>query len=112
MDGPGLRVICAVDQAFEPGLDQRAGAHSAWLNCNKQFAVLQAMIAKIGTGFTQGDDLGVSAGVGISKVAVAAASDDLAAAHHDRSYRNFSRFQRSLGGTKSFLHEKFVGANQ
>ena len=70
------------------------------------------MVAKSGTGFTQGDDLSVSAGIGISNVAVAAASDDLAAAHNHCSYRNFSRLQCSLGGTKSFLHEQFVGADQ
>jgi len=112
MDGPGLRVISAVDQAFEPGLHQRAGAHGAWFNCNKQFAGLQAIVAKSDTGFTQGDDLRMSAGVGISNVTVAAASDYLAAARDDRSYRNFSRFQRSLRGTKGFLHEQFVGADQ
>ena len=109
-DGASFRVIGAVNQAFEPGMDQRACAHRARFNCSKQLAVFQAMVAESGTGFTQRDDLGVGGGIAISEVAIAASADDLAAAHHDRAHRNFSRLQRALSGAESFLHEKFVGA--
>ena len=109
-DGARLRVISAVNQAFEPGVNQRAGAHGARLNCSKQLAAFQAMVAEGGTGFAQRDDLGVRSGIAIGEVAVAAAADDLAVAHHHRAHRNFSRFQRALGSAESFLHEKFVGA--
>jgi hypothetical protein len=110
MDGACLRVIGAVNQAFEPGVYERAGAHSARFNCNKQCAIFQAMIADCDTGFTQGHDLGVRSGIAIGKVPVAATADDLAATHDDCAYRHFSCFKRALRSPERFFHEKFVGA--
>ena len=110
MDRACFRVIGAVNEALEPGVYERAGAHGARFNCNKQCAIFQAMIADCDTGFTEGHDLGVRSGIAIGKVPVAATADYLAAAHDDRAYRDFPRFQRSLGGSESFFHEKLVGA--
>jgi hypothetical protein len=100
-----LRVIGAVNQALQPGMYQGAGAHRARLNCSKQLAAFQAMVAEGGTGLAQGDDLGVGGGIGIGDVAVAAASYDPAFVHHDGADRNFALFKSALGGTKGFLHE-------
>lgn len=110
MDGARLRIIGAVDQALESGVNQSAGAHRARLNCNKQLAALQAMVTESSTGFAQGDDLGVGGGIGVCEVTVVASADDLSAAHNDCAYGDFSRFQRPLRGSESFFHEKFVGA--
>jgi hypothetical protein len=110
MDGACFRVIGAVNQAFEPGVYERAGAHSARFNCNKQCAIFQAMIADCDTGFTQGDDLCVRRGIAIGKVPVAATADDLAATHDDCAYWHFSRFKGALGGAQRFFHEEFISA--
>ena len=107
-DGACFRVIRAVDQAFQPGMNQRARAHGARFNCSKQFAAFQAMVAEGGTGFAQGDDLGMGGGIGVGEIAVAAASDDFAVANDHRADRNFTRFKRALGRAQSFLHEEFV----
>jgi hypothetical protein len=110
MDGARLRVIGAVDQALEPGVNQSAGAHRTRLNCNKQLAAFQSMVTESCTGFAQGDYLGVGGGIGVANVAVAAPANDLSAAHNDCAYGDFSRSQRPLSGSESFFHEKFVGA--
>src|ERR1041385_92256 len=62
-DGSSFGVIGAVNQAFKPGVDQRACAHRARFNCSKQLAAFQAMVAESGTSFTQRDDLGVGSGI-------------------------------------------------
>jgi len=110
MDGARFGVIRAVDQAFEPGVNQSAGAHRARLNCNKQFAVFEAVVAQGGTGLAQGQDLGVSCGIAIGKVAVAAAAYYFSAADHDGAYRDLSRFERAVSGAQRLLHKQFVGS--
>ena len=58
MDRARFWVIRTVNQAFDPGVDERAGTHCARLNCSKQFTFAQTVVAEsCGTGFTQGDDL-------------------------------------------------------
>jgi len=110
MDRACFRVIGAVNQALEPGVYERAGAHRARFNCNKQCAIFQAMIADCDTGFTQGHDLGVRRGIAIGKVPVAATADDLAATHDNCAHRNFSRLQCALCSPKRVFHEKLVSA--
>src|SRR5882757_2345914 len=69
-DGARFRVIRAVNQAFQPSMDQSTGTHGARLNCSKQFAALQAVVADGGTRFAQRDDLGVGSGVSVAEIAV------------------------------------------
>ena len=107
-DSARLGIIGAIDQAFQPGMNQSAGAHSARLNCSKQFTAFQAVVADRGTGLAQRDDLGVGGGIGIGKVAIAPATDDLAVTNYDGAHWNFSRLKRALGRAESFPHEQFV----
>jgi hypothetical protein len=108
MDGARLRVIGTVHQAADAGMNCRSRAHSARLNCSKQFTAFQAVVADRGTGLTQRNDLGVGGGIGIGKVAIAPATDDLAVTNYDGAHWNFSRLQRALGRAESFPHEQFV----
>lgn len=108
-DGASFRVICAVDQALEPGMNQCTGAHGAWFNCNKQFAAFQAMVTEGITGLAQCDDLGMGSGIEIGEVAVATAPDDSAFVDDDRADGDFSGFKSTLGSAKSLFHEEFVG---
>jgi len=108
-DSARLGVISAVNQALDPGLNQGTGTHGARFNCSKQLTVFEAMVAEGGTRFAQGDDLRVSSGVAIGKVAVSAAPDDVAFAHHNCADRNFSCLECALCGAKRFFHEQLVG---
>jgi hypothetical protein len=87
-----------------------AGAHGARFNCNKQSAVFQTVVTNSGTSLAQRHDLGMGCRVGAGNVAVPSPSHDLAAAYYDRSYRDFSRFQASLGAAQGFFHPQFVGS--
>jgi len=102
-DGARFRVIRAVNQAFQPGMDQSAGTHGARLNCSKQFAALQAVVADGGTRFAQRDDLGVGSGVSVAEIAVTSTADDLAITDHDGSHRNFPGIECALGKDKDAI---------
>ena len=97
--GAGFGVVRAVNQAPNAGLQQRSRAHRARLNCSKQFAVSQAMIADRGTSFAQRVDLRVGRRIDVSDVAIKSAANDLAVVNDDRSDWNFSGFQRALCST-------------
>ena len=86
-----------------------ASAHGARLNCSKQFAVPQAMVTEVCTGFAQGHDLGMGRGVGIGEVAVPSAADDLVIANDDGANRDLAHFKRTLGAAQGFFHPEFVG---
>jgi hypothetical protein len=90
-------------------MHQRAGTHGAGLNCNKELTVSQSMVTEVCTGFAQGDDFGMSAGIVIGNIAIPAAAYDLTVAHNDRAYGDFARFKGALGGAEGFFHPKFVG---
>jgi hypothetical protein len=105
MNRARFRVIRTVNQAFDPGMDERSGTHCARLNCSKELTLTQAVVANSSTGLAQGDDLGVSGGIALGQVAIAAASNDYAAAHHDGAHRNFTGLQRALRGAESFFHK-------
>jgi|SRR5579863_1046480 hypothetical protein len=108
MHGPCLGIIRAIYQALNAGMHQGPGAHSARFNCNKQFAVFQAMVTNGGTGLAQGDDLGVSRRIGVRDVTIPSPADDLACAHYDGAYGHFSSFERALGTAQGLLHPQFV----
>jgi hypothetical protein len=85
-----------------------ARTHRARLNCNKQLAVLQTVIAQGGARLTQRDDFCVSGGIGVREIAVSPAADDFSSADDDGPHRNLPGFERVLGGTKSLFHEELV----
>lgn len=110
MDGARLRIVGAVHQAAEAGMDSRSRAHGAGLNRGKQFAVAEAVIPESASRLAQRYDFGVSRRIAVGKIAIPTASRDAALAHHYRSHRHFARLQGALGRTQGFFHPQFVGA--
>ena len=108
MDGARFGVVGAVNQALNPRMYQRAGAHRARLNCNKQLALAQTMVTDMSTSFSKRKNLGVSSGIGVGDVAVASAAHDALITNHNRANRNFAGLKRALGGTQGFFHPEFV----
>ena len=104
----GFRIVGAVDQTLDPGMNQRTGTHRARFNCSKQLTVSEAVVTKGSTGFAEGDDLGVGAGIGVGDVAIPSASDDASAVHHDGSDWDFSGFEGTLGAAEGLFHPEFV----
>ena len=66
------------------------------------------MVTQSGTGFAQGDDLGVGCGVAVGEVAIPAAADDAVSAYDDCAHGNFAGFEGALGAAQGFLHPEFV----
>jgi len=112
MHGARFGVVGSVDQALDSGMNQRAGAHCARLNCNKQFALSQTMVTQRGTRLAQSDDFGVARGIGVGDIAIPSASDDVALVDDDCAHGNFSRVERALGGAEGFFHQEFVGSGR
>ena len=102
-------IVRAVNQPLQTRVHQRAGAHGARLNCNKQLAVSQTMVTDDCAGFPQSDDLGMRTRVRVGEIAIPAPSDDIAIAHYDGAHRDFSGFERALRCPQSFFHDEFVG---
>src|SRR5579859_2140745 len=108
MDGSGFRVVGTIDQAVDTSMHHGTGAHGTRFNCSKQLTVSQAVVTQGCTGLAQGDDLGVSGGVGACDVAVPSATNHLSVADDDGAYGNFSYFERALGTAQGFFHPEFV----
>ena len=108
MDGACLRIVGTIYQAADAGMDCRSGAHGARLNCNKQFAVDEAVVTDVSSRLAQGHDFSVSGWIAVGEVAIPSPSNHTPLAHHDRSHWDFVRLQRALGAAKSLLHPKFV----
>jgi hypothetical protein len=92
----GLRVVGAVDQALYASMHDRASAHRARLNCNKQLAAAQAVVTDVCAGLTQRNHLGVRGGVGIGDVAIPSTAHDASIADNDRTNRNLAGFKGPL----------------
>lgn len=109
MDGACLRIIGAVYQAADAGMNRRSRAHGARLNGGKQFAVAESVITEVSSRLAQGHDFRVSGGIAVGKIAIPPTSHHAPLAHHDRSHRHFARLQGALGRAQGFFHPKFVG---
>src|SRR5581483_3985964 len=105
-----LGIFSPVDEALEASMCDRTRTHRTRFNCNKQFAVPQAVVTYGTTCLAQGHDFGVSGGIGLGDVAVPAAPHDTSVANDNCPDRHLARLQGPLRGTKGFLHPEFVGA--
>ena len=108
MDGTRFGIVGAIDQTLDSSMDHRPRTHGARLNCSKQFAVSETVVANPCTCLAQGEDFGMSRRIAVGDVAVPSAAYDLPVARHDRAYRDFAGFEGALGATESFLHQEFV----
>jgi NADH-quinone oxidoreductase subunit I len=111
MDGAGFRVIGAVHQAAEAGMNRCSGAHGARLNCSKQFAVAEPVVTEVSSRLAQRHDFRVSGGIGVGEILIPSSTGYTAGAHDDRSHGHFARLQCALGAAESLFHPKLVGGN-
>src|SRR5258708_8446712 len=106
-----LGIVGTVDQALDPGLYERAGAHRTRLNRNKQFAVSQSMVGNSCAGLAQRQYLRMRRRIAIGDVAIPSTADDLPAADDHRAYGDFAGFESALGAAQGLLHPEFVGSS-
>ena len=107
-----LGVVRTIYQAAHASVHQRARAHGARLNCNKQFAVAQTVVTNGLTRLAQGNNFRVSSGIVIGQIAVPSAADNRTIADDDRAYWHFVRLQRALSAAQGLFHPEFVSEYQ
>jgi hypothetical protein len=101
----GLGIRATEHDPAQACLNDRPDAHHARLDGDEQLGVDQPVVALRATRCAQGDDLGVRARIVRADRRVAAATDDLALAHHDRADRHLPG---ALGGRR--LEQAFAHA--
>ena len=102
-------IVCAVNQALNSSVHQRARTHGARFNCSKQLAAAKAVISNGLGGFTQRHDLGMGGGIRVREVRIPSAANYFIFADDDGPDGNFSGFKRALGGAQGFFHPEFIG---
>src|ERR1700731_4803499 len=85
-------IIRAINDAFHPRVYQRARAHRARLNCNKELAVSQTMITQVRGGLAKGNDFSVGGGIGVGDVTIPTSADNFSSEDDDSAYGNLVRF--------------------
>ena len=104
----GFRIVGAVDQTLDPRMNDCARAHRTRFNCNKQFAVSEAVVTKGCPGFTQGEEFRMGAGIGVGDVAIPSATNDVASMNDHGADGNFICFEGTLGAAEGLFHPEFV----
>jgi hypothetical protein len=108
--GAAFRVVGAVDEAGDAGLDDGAGAHAAGLDGDVERGIGKAIVSEKARGFAKDDDFGVGGGVVVTNGAVAGTGEDSIVVYEHCADRNFTGIGGSTGFGKSELHEmKIVG---
>ena len=105
-----LGVVCSVDQALDPRVDQSAGTHRARFNCSKQLAVSQTMVADNGTRLVESNDFSMSGGVIVLDIAVPAFRNDFAPADDDRTYGNLACLKCTSRSSESSFQKQLIGS--
>jgi hypothetical protein len=108
MDRSCFGVIGSVDQAADAGVHCSSRAHSARLNCSKQFAANEAVIAEVSTCFAQGDDFCVGGWIVVGKIAVPTSAHDAALVNDNGPNWYLVGLQGPLGAAECFFHPKLV----
>ena len=93
------------DDAFNPDVDQRSGAHRTGLFGHVQFAFRETPIAEHAFGLGDGEHLGMGRGVLEDFHLVAGAGDDAALVDDDRADGHFLLFPGAPGLPQGFAHE-------
>lgn len=107
-DGSGFWIGCAEDKPGDAGVDDGSGAHGAGLKGDVERASTKPIIPQFTSGFAQGDDLGVAAGIVCGGDLIPSAADDAAIADDHGSYGDFASYFGPMGQAERLLHPEFV----
>jgi len=90
VDGAAFGVVSAVDEAWDAGLDNGAGAHAARLDGDVERGVGEAVVAEEARGFAKNCNFGMGGGVTIADGAVAGTGEDLGVMDEDGTNGDFT----------------------
>jgi len=104
-DGATARIVGAVDEFCNAGLDHGAGTHRAGLERDVHRGAGKTIVGEKAGAFTEGNDFGVSGGVVVADRAIAGLRDDFVFTDEEGTDRNFSGGSGGASFVKSELHE-------
>jgi hypothetical protein len=110
--GARLRVVSRPHHARYARQHDRPGAHRARLECDVQDGVEEPPAGQVGSGFTQGEDLGVRGRVAAKLPLVAGRRDDLTPVYNDRADRHVVVLEGALCLAQSEAHEVLVAREE
>src|SRR6266850_6884941 len=108
-DSTGLRVVAAVDELGDAGVNDGASAHGTGLEGDDQGAVEETPVIQCLSGFAHGEDFGVGGGVMVGFALVEAAADYSIRGemHDDAADGNFVGGEGLFGASNRFVHPVF-----
>src|SRR5690242_3341203 len=109
--GARLGVVRAEDEAAQPRVHDRPGAHDAGLEGDIEIAIGQPVVAQRGGGVAQRRDLRVRGRIAGGDRGVAALADDPAVADKDRAYRDFAAALRRARELDRLAHPALGSGN-
>jgi len=105
-DGAATRIVGAINEPGDAGLDHGAGAHGARFEGDVESDAGKAIVGEGASGFAEDDDFGVSGGVVVADGAIAGTRDDFVFADDESADGNFSGGGGGGAGfVESELHE-------
>jgi hypothetical protein len=108
-DGATFGVVGTVDETWDTGLDDGAGAHAAGLDGDVERGISEAIVAEKAGGFAKGNHFRMGCGVIVADGAIASTSEDLAFVDEQGADGDFTGFGRRTRFGQGFLHELDVG---
>jgi quercetin dioxygenase-like cupin family protein len=102
-EGAAFEVIGGIDEAGNPRLNDRTGAHGAGLEGNVEDAAGEAVVAEEAGGFPNDDDFGVGGGVIIANGAIAGTREDDIVVDEHGANGDLTGVRRGAGFVKSKL---------
>ena len=108
-DSATARIVSAVNEFCNTGLDHGTGTHRAWFERDIHRGAGKTVIGEKARGFAEDNDFGVSGGVVVAYGAIAGLRDDFVFADEESSDRNFSGGSGGAGFVEGELHEIEIG---
>jgi hypothetical protein len=101
-EGATFGIVGAVDELWDAGLDDGAGAHGAGLEGDIESGVNKAVVAENACGFAQDDDFSVRGGIIVANGAIAGAREVRIIVNQHSADGDFT----GHGGSASLLQSK------
>jgi hypothetical protein len=107
-EGAAFGVIGSVNQPGDTGLNNRARAHGAWLECHVERCFRQAVICDFSRSFAEDHDLCVGGWVTVADRTVAPTSQNFITIDKHRTDRDLAGFAARPGLIEGHLHEFLI----
>lgn len=111
-DGAAFGIVCTIDESRDPGLDDRAGAHTAGFKRDVESSPGHSIVAEQACSFANRDDFSMGRGVAVANRSIPRPGEDFAVMDKACADGNFAR----VCGVSCFFqrkpHKRDVGVRE